>query len=59
MDRLQFIEDPLNDILLANEQIFRSLEVQVTEGRLVERGRLHNAPRSELINHHLDEADLQ
>ena len=59
MDSLQLVENPLDDVFLANEQLVRTPGVQVTEGRLVERGRLHNATRNELIDHHLDETDLR
>jgi hypothetical protein len=33
--------------------------MQVAERGLVERGRLHHPPSRELVDHHLDEADLR
>ena len=50
---------PSMTFFLADEQLIRTPGVQVAEGRLVERGRLHHAARNELIDHHLDETDLR
>ncbi len=58
MDRLELVEDPLNYVLLAGKERIRSPGVQVAEGRLVECRDLHDASGRELVDHHLDEADL-
>ena len=57
--RLQFFEDPLDDVSLSGEQRLGTAGVYAIERRLVERGWRHDAPRSELVDHHLDETDLR
>ena len=57
--RLQFLEDPLDDVSLSGEQRLGTPGVHAIERRLVERGWLHDTPRSELVDHHLNETDLR
>ena len=56
--RLQFLEDPLDDVSLAGEQRLGTAGVHAIERRIVERGWLHDTPRRELVDHHLDETDF-
>ena len=57
--RLQFLEDPLDDVSMAGEQRLWTAGVHAIERRLVERGWLHDTPRRKLVDHHLDETDLR
>ena len=49
--RLQFLEDPLDDVSLSGEQRLGTAGVHAIERRLVERGWLHDTPCSELVDH--------
>ena len=55
----QLLEDPLDHVALSGEQRLGTAGMHATERRLVERGWLHDAPRRELVDHHLDETDLR
>ena len=59
LDRLQCVENPFDHVFLSPKQCLRPPGVQVAEGRFVESRCLHNASGRELVDHHLDEADLR
>ena len=59
LDRLQRVENPLDHVFLSAKQCLRPPGVQLAEGRFVESRCLHNASGRELVDHHLDEADLR